>query len=398
MPGDDYSDDFVAELLKRNAKANSSAATNLGLGSLSSKRPNGSAALKPNTRFLKNLIRDTDTHNAALLAREAEESRARLNKLREQERVQRRAAANNKARPEQRLYSARARYDGTGPAMPPPTKRRRVSEDEVEESKTKRKHPSSRHDDETDTKRSHRRRSRSRSPESVSRRSGHQTKRRTRERSRSRTSSPVDRDRHRGHRHHHHHHHHHRNSHSDRSESQERSKTTRRTTRSSASPEASKSHRRRHSPASDSDPLEAILGPAPPPPIRSKGRGTLNSSTIDTHFSSNYDPTQDQDPDDVDLDGIAGDDWDNALEALRDRNKWRQQGADRLRAAGFTDEEVRKWSSQKVDPTTGERVMDDADVRWNKAGEGREWDRGKVMDQDEGTVSVAPEWGRLRGT
>lgn len=39
MPGqDDYSDDYVAELLKKDAKATSSAAMNSGLGSLLSKR------------------------------------------------------------------------------------------------------------------------------------------------------------------------------------------------------------------------------------------------------------------------------------------------------------------------------------------------------------------------
>jgi hypothetical protein len=29
--------------------------------------------------------------------------------------------------------------------------------------------------------------------------------------------------------------------------------------------------------------------------------------------------------------------------------------------------------------------------------EGREWDRGKVVD-DEGDIDVKPEWGRLKGT
>lgn len=39
MPAnEDYSDDYVAELLKRDAKATSSTASNLGLGSLLAKR------------------------------------------------------------------------------------------------------------------------------------------------------------------------------------------------------------------------------------------------------------------------------------------------------------------------------------------------------------------------
>src|SRR5258705_607033 len=36
---------------------------------------------KPNTRFLRTIIRETDNHNAALLAKEAAESKARLDGL-----------------------------------------------------------------------------------------------------------------------------------------------------------------------------------------------------------------------------------------------------------------------------------------------------------------------------
>jgi hypothetical protein len=85
---------------------------------------------------------------------------------------------------------------------------------------------------------------------------------------------------------------------------------------------------------------------------------------MDGRFSDTYDPKADvlPDPDEAD-------DWDEALEALRDRQKWKQQGAERLRAAGFTDEQVKKWEN-------GDE-KDVSDVRWSKAGEGREWDRGK---------------------
>ncbi len=82
-------------------------------------------------------------------------------------------------------------------------------------------------------------------------------------------------------------------------------------------------------------------------------------------------------------------DWDQALEALRDRQRWKQQGAERLRSAGFTEIEVQKWEKG------GEKR--EVDVKWAKKGEGREWDRGKVVD-DEGDIDVKPEWGRLKGT
>ena len=84
------------------------------------------------------------------------------------------------------------------------------------------------------------------------------------------------------------------------------------------------------------------------------------------------------------------DDWDQALEALRDRQRWKQQGAERLRAAGFSQDAVKKWTSH-----AGEGKREDG-VRWARAGEGREWDRGKVVD-DDGQVNVRPEWGRLKG-
>jgi hypothetical protein len=92
---------------------------------------------------------------------------------------------------------------------------------------------------------------------------------------------------------------------------------------------------------------------------------------MDSRFSDNYDPKTD-----VQLDSDAeDDDWDQALETLRDRQKWKQQGADRLRAAGFTEEQIKSW--EKSDGKGGEKSIED--VRWVKPGEGREWDRGKVI-------------------
>lgn len=122
----------------------------------------------------------------------------------------------------------------------------------------------------------------------------------------------------------------------------------------------------------DSDPLEDLIGPAPPPRTQPRGRGALKASSgMDSRFSSDYDPKSD-----VQLEDDTRGDWDDALEALRDRAKFRQQGADRLREAGFTEEQVKKW--EKGD----EKTIDD--VTWAKAGEKREWDRGKSAEkQDE---------------
>lgn len=132
----------------------------------------------------------------------------------------------------------------------------------------------------------------------------------------------------------------------------------------------------------DSDPLDDIIGPRPPPKVQSRGRGAVSSASgMDAHFAKGYDPSAD-----VKADFDDDDDWEQALEALRDRQKWKQQGADRLKAAGFTDEEVKKWEKG------GEKREED--VTWAKKGEGREWDRGKFVD-DEGVVTFDPTYGRL---
>lgn len=102
---------------------------------------------------------------------------------------------------------------------------------------------------------------------------------------------------------------------------------------------------------------------------------------MDARFSSTYNPS-----DDVRLGSDVEDDWGDALEVLKDRQRWKQQGADRLRAAGFTDEQVRKWEM-------GDEKNEE-DVVWASKGQAREWDRGKVVDE-EGDVSLKAEWGRL---
>lgn len=99
---------------------------------------------------------------------------------------------------------------------------------------------------------------------------------------------------------------------------------------------------------------------------------------MDSHFDADYNPV-----DDVQPNSETDDDWDQALEALRDRRRWKQQGAERLRSAGFTEIEIKKW--EKGDQKDG------SDVRWTKLGEGREWDRGKIIDAA-GNVELRPNW------
>jgi hypothetical protein len=133
-----------------------------------------------------------------------------------------------------------------------------------------------------------------------------------------------------------------------------------------------------------------------PPPLRSRGRGAYkpSASAMDQHFSSNYNPSLDLHPDSEQED--EKEDWDMALEALRDRQLWKQKGAERLRAAGFGDEEIKKWED-------GGKERGVEDVKWTGKGEAREWDRGKVVEEvgvlaeRKGEVGLEAAWKRKGG-
>ncbi|KAF7156437.1 hypothetical protein CNMCM5623_010107 [Aspergillus felis] len=166
----------------------------------------------------------------------------------------------------------------------------------------------------------------------------------------------------------------------------------------------------------ESDPLEDLVGPLPlkhgvdsdSGPIRSRGRGAYkaNMSNIDAHFAPDYDPSLDIHMEDDDEDQrkgrsrrpVAGltteeDDWELALEALRDRARWKQKGAERLREAGFNDAVVDRWKSTSSKTATGSGDDEGRleDVKWSKKGEDREWDRGKFVN-DEGHIDVKALW------
>lgn len=130
------------------------------------------------------------------------------------------------------------------------------------------------------------------------------------------------------------------------------------------------------------DPLDEIIGPAPPPPpSRARGRGTTSgSSAMDARFSEKYDPNMDVRPD-----SDGGDDWENALEAHRDRQKWKALGAERLRSAGFEEDFITAWENNDTKNT--------ANIKWAKGGV-REWDRGKVVEEETGEVSVRASWAK----
>ncbi|KAL5334083.1 hypothetical protein BJX70DRAFT_402931 [Aspergillus crustosus] len=140
-------------------------------------------------------------------------------------------------------------------------------------------------------------------------------------------------------------------------------------------------------------------------PVRSRGRGAyrLSASNIDAHFAADYDPTLDMHPEDEGVQvgsnplrrSVAGlmtgdNDWELALGALRDRARWKQRGEDRLRAAGFGNDIVERWKNSASTATRNDEGIPD-NVKWSTKSEGREWDRGKFVDKD-GNIDVKASW------
>ena len=404
MPSDDaFTDEHIADLLVNDAKDLTLKYSAQGLQAFQSKRL-AAHAPKPNTRFLKNILLDTDNHNASLRAREVSESRWRLKQLqqslkgdsqdtRSSETLQSTSKKRGVSRqvideevlkvkrqdwaifyprgrrePAEREHALPTETDEEGETR---SSRRRCSEEHrrtrrkrIEQSdgsasgETLRLRKRHRHHPIHGSKRHHHENHLISPIRDRSRRKGEhrQSRRRDRSRSRSRSRSPCRKHKAR----------------------RERLGEVRKS-RGEAYREHGESSKPCRSPSSgsiSSDPLDTLIGPAAPvrspsPKPQRKGRGVsrLSNAAIDTHFSSNYDPALDVHPD-----SASEDDWDQALEALRDRRKWKQQGADRLRQAGFSEADISKWEKG------GERSV--GDVIWAARGESREWDRGKTVEED----------------
>lgn len=323
--------------------------------------------LRPNKRFLRHIIRDTDTHNRNLLAKEAAESRARLKDLERTEELKR-----QKTNPNSR--DIRKRQMGDIHAILGGKKRRKEEEapGTSRDGHIREDDPSTEQEKDLtqqrlDSRRSHGRLSRTEDRHNKKGEKSRRDERRKSARSRSR-GSDSDETRRR--------HNHKRNG---------RSASPRRR-RQSQSPRDRKSRHRHRSPTGisnkksnstskrtadksedDSDPLEDFFGPAPPP--RYRGRGALGSSGIDRRFSETYDPRTDVQMDEDEA--KIGNNWNDSVEAFRDRQKLKQNQETRLREAGFGEDEIQR--------ANGNTKVEE-DVRWSKAGEKREWDRGKDVD------------------
>ncbi|KAH7175479.1 hypothetical protein EDB81DRAFT_874326 [Dactylonectria macrodidyma] len=364
-------DDYVAGLISQEANDCSLKYSAMGMEAFrADKKP--ANMLKPNTRFLRHIIKDTDTHNKALLAKEAAESRARLKDLERTEDIKRR-----KTNPNSR--DIRKRQMGDIHAILGGKKHRSTDDDEAaSSSRDSKRRESSRKSDKdqdlfNDRREEHRHRGRlSRSEGRHNKSDGRSHLEERRKRSRSRDAGPGEEDRPR-----------HSRRRRDRSRSPERRRRSR-------SPRERKDRHRHRSPLHDTkgkakqtakepedldSDLDDLIGPAPPP--RYRGRGAVGgSSGIDRRFSETYDPKTDVQMDDDD----QSSNWDDAAEAFRDRQMLKQNQAQRLKAAGFADDQIKQAT------LTDAKTLADS-MQWTKAGEKREWDRGKAINAEGVVVS-----------
>lgn len=366
-------DDYVISMLQKDARSGK-------LGSSFTAERRDKNAPKPNTRFLRNLVRDADSHNSALLAKEKAERRARLEAFNEGEKRGRRDAeeGNGNLKRQRRSGEREGRWKGVlsglgGGSRDDRSKRKGHGPESKHREREEKTRSHTSRDDRQELSHRDRHSHRRRHPRSRSRSPQHRSSHHRRERSRSHESTRRRRDRSR-------------RRHKSHERSPHRDDDTSRSTKSRkpTTDEAPRPKDRSHDSASDSDPLESLVGPAPPPTSRPRGRGANanNRSTIDLRFNDpTYNPRAD-----VDLSESEGekDDWSTSLEAIRDRAAWREKGAQRLREAGFGEREVDKWEGSGHE-------KDERDLRWRSKGEGREWDAGKVAG-DEGDVRVKAAW------
>ena len=324
---------------------------------------------KPNTRFLRHIIKDTDTHNKNLLAKEALESKARLENLEHTEEIKR-LKTNPNARDIRRRQmgdihailggkrsrrtddedTSNRRHEDKGRGTRDDDSRRSSRKDkDLFKSRDGREHHGrlAGYDGERKIRGHAERSSRRRRSDSADSHGGSRSRRRSRQR-RDRSRSPDRRQRSRS------------PNDKDKRRSKQRHRSPIRET-SKALPSLRKG-------VEDYDSPDELIGPMPAP--KPRGRGALaGSSGIDRRFSDTYDPKLD-----VRMDDDDGNKWDDAVEAYRDRQKLRQNHEQRMRSPGFTDNDIQKMQG-------GSGAFEE-DVKWSKAGEKREWDKDKVLGHD----------------
>jgi hypothetical protein len=407
MLSDDELDEYVTSLLKSQAKRQSAAYSSVGYRAFLKNADKDGPVGKPNTRFLKNIVRDVDGYNAALARKEERESRERLKDLRKRdgERIHEYNKEDgwSNRRSKEEDWRDRRKTDRTR-SPPPPRRRERDTEDKDRWKRPRREYSS---DEEERTESRHRKSNHRR--ESRREDSDAEYRSRRRREGRSRQDSDDDSHRHRDHRSRHRDREkRHSNRRDDERSRRSRSPETksgrhgrRRSTRdrhplSSTPPhptkvspyddkkphdrttsdkDANNHHAESESPGSVSpDSIGPSVATQGPEFLHAKGRGRMNGGTLDAKFSESYDPRTDTNDHESDSDNkYELDDWGIALRALRERQSYILSGA-------MTE---RLTETQSQTPTT---------PSWPTYTKGeREWDKGKVL-LDDGSVGVKV-WG-----
>lgn len=344
---DELDDDYVAQLLAQDAKKTSQRYASQGLPAFLPTR-RAAHLPKPNTRFLSHIVREADSHNASLKRKEEHEAERRLKLLREKGheplRKRRRADESDVSRRNRMLG------DIVSAAKSISSDRNRVSDDKHV---SRQDHGRATHrEKDRKHRRSSRSRSRSRSPSYE--RNSHRRSRKSHRSRRSRTRSP-DSDHGRD----------------VRKDSHLRSAVAENSKQSDPTISLSL-QQRSHTQVDDA------ISRSPLPsdtPVRVRGRGAnARRSGIDNHFAEDYDPSQDAFKDGDSSSDIE--DWDLALEAMRDRAKYRQSQAARMREAGFEEKDISAWEKGFSNADAADK--DIKAMKWSRQGEVREWDAGKV--------------------
>jgi len=339
--GDIDDDDYVAKLLAEDAKRTSHKYAAQGLSAFLPKR-RAADVPKPNTKFLSHIVREADHHNAALKKKEEQESERRLQAL--QDNVEPLRKRRRVDEPDQAKRSRMLKEILGAVQSDRRVKDRSAVADRSHSSRDHRR----RHADEPKHSRSNLSRERHSSLHS-SRRS----RRRRKSSSISESESGPDRRK--------------RNKFSSPADGSDADAKTHSQQRRHHWETASHNHSERDGAA---DPAKQEVKEAVP----KRGRGAHRAkSGIDDRFAKDYDPSQDVVLD-SDHDGEA-EDWDLALEAMRDRVKWKQNQASRMREAGFGESEITQWEKGSKDRSC---EGDPSRVQWSRRGEVREWDAGKT--------------------
>ncbi|KKA28417.1 hypothetical protein TD95_003193 [Thielaviopsis punctulata] len=319
-PESALSDSFVADLVVADAADYALRYSAHGLAALNAPKA-FSAQPKPNTRFLRNIIRATDSHNAALLAREASESRARLRNMQQPETERKRRG--------QKEVSRRQVGEINAILGAPSAGRKRKADDAQSEHADKKRRGEAR-----DRSRE-KERQRSRDGERRSSKEGTHERERGRERARGRDKDAATRD------------------------TRERSRERRQRSSSRSKSRSRERHGRRHRRHHSSYGPQPVSASTPRP----RGRGVASAASgIDQRFAEGYDPQTDVSGSPHGA-GNAGEDM------------WMQMtGLFRLRQKVKAGVEGQGQDKEEGDPWAG--------VKWRGKGEKREWDEDKEKEEE----------------